>query len=66
MVAMLEVEALNEEDGGANGEGRLESARVQLSVFSLEAFVFDVVANTEDNILSMLQDVRAGWTITVM
>ena len=55
MVAMLEVEALDEEDGGADGEGRLESARVQLSVSSLEAFVFGVVADTADNISSMLR-----------
>lgn len=44
---------------GTNIDAWLQSTREQLSVPSLEGFVFKVMSDTGDNVSSMLQDVNA-------
>ncbi|KAL9186387.1 hypothetical protein ACHAXT_005625 [Thalassiosira profunda] len=65
-VALLSMEAhvANNQSSNSN-DAFLQSAREQLSVPSLEAFVFQVMADTSNNISSMLQDVRAKRTTEV-
>ena len=65
-VALMEMESLiyEEEDDVDNVE-LLQSTREQLSVLSLEAFVFRVMSDTADNISSMLQDAKARRTTEV-
>jgi len=66
-VALMEMESLmdEEEDGVDNDIELLQPTREQLSVPLLEAFVFRVMADTADNISSMLQDAKAGRTTEV-
>ena len=64
LVASVEMESLYEHV--ASGEGvvgssdDLRSVREQLSAPALESFVSQVIADTAQNVSSMLQDVRAG------
>ena len=61
-VAIMEMEQLFAEERrmhGTNIDAWLQSTREQLSVPSLEGFVFKVMSDTGDNVSSMLQDVNA-------
>ena len=61
-VAMMEMEELFANERrlhGTNIDDWLQSTREQLSVSSLERFVFKVMSDTGDNISSMLQDANS-------
>lgn len=70
-VAIMEMESLRKEDRsnkggyGSKHDTWLRSTREQLSVASLQQFVFKVMSDTKNNVSSMLQDVKARRTTEI-
>jgi 2-dehydropantoate 2-reductase len=58
-VAMKEIESDCIQSSEEDARESIETARVELSVPSLQSFVDEVLCSTSNNISSMLQDVRA-------